>query len=161
MIDTDRTTFRITFKPGIPGLGVHITGVSGEFTATLDEHGTPDLDQPIEGSFAMRLDDLQLGNRLITAAVKGWLGGDTEVPITGRLGAVTPIDGHHHLLELLITMQGTEHRIESRGSTEVHEDGTFVVHGTATVDPRDVGVPIPSFLGLRTRASWRIHLLDA
>lgn len=48
--------------------------------------------------------------------------------------------------------------IDAGGTTERESDGTLVVHGTARVDPRDLGVPIPRFIPLRSISTWALRL---
>lgn len=158
-IDQHRTSLRISFQPGLPGVGVHVRGVNGSFEATIDEHGRPDLDREIHGEFSVTVDDLQLGNKLLTAAVKPWLGGDDEVAIVGEIHRIEPYDDERYRMHLRMTMRGETHEIESRGRSRLTADGDLRVLGKTKVDPRDLGVPIPKVLRLRSIAEWDIHLV--
>lgn len=156
-VDPDRTRFRISFRPGPPGMSVHISGVTGTFEATVDEAGRPDLSRPLTGSFAMTVDDLQLGNTLLTTAVRRWLGGSDEVAVTGRIGEISPA-GDAYELVVELGLRGQTHRLAGISRTERTPEGDLVVIGGTVVDPRRLGVPIPPLVPLRSRADWTIHL---
>jgi hypothetical protein len=157
-IDPEHTRFTVSFEPGLPGVGVHVRGFTGTFDAAIDEYGRPDFDQPVAGAFVMTVDDLQLGNRLLTTAVRSWLGNDEEIGVTGTIGEVTPYDDERHRLIVALTMRGETHRLEGRGRSELTPSGVLRVRGRSRVDPRQLGVPIPKVIRVRSIAEWDLHL---
>lgn len=156
-IDPHRTAFRVTFN--LPGLAVNIRGVTGTFLADLDERGQPDLSQPVEGDFAMTVDDLQLGNALLTKVVKRWLGDDDHVAISGWMGDVEPVGDDQYRYHLRLRLRGEEHGMQAIGRTALQPDGSVQVHGSSEVDPRQVGVPIPRAIPLRVRTSYDLRVV--
>ncbi len=158
-IDTHRTSFRVSFQPGMPGLGVQIRGVTGTLYADLDERGQPDLNQPVEGTFELTLDDLRLGNALLTRAARSWLGDEDQVAMTGWMGDVEPLGDDNYRFEVRLRMRGDEHPLEAHGRTALQPDGSVQVHGTSEVDPRRLGVALPRFVPLRCRTLWDLRVL--
>ena len=51
-IDTDASRFRITFQPGLPGVGMSIRGITGTFVAEVDD--PRDLGVPIPRLIPLR-----------------------------------------------------------------------------------------------------------
>jgi len=159
LIDTDNSSFRVTFQPGLPGVGLSIRGVTGTFTATLDERGQPDLDQPVEGEFAMTAHDLDLGHPLLGRVVGAFLDGDDDVPVHGWMGDIEPLGDDRYRYGIRLHLRGADHEIAAEGRTTLDPDGSLRVHGTCRVDPRDVGVPIPRFIPLRCLTTWDLRVL--
>lgn len=158
-IDSERTSFFVSFRPGLPGLGLRVTGVTGTFEATLDARGQPHLEHPIEGEFQMTVDDLSLGPPVFSRAVGSFLGGDDEVAVRGWMGDVHPLGDDEYRFGLRLHLRGNEDTIDAVGRTALLEDGTVKVHGTSEVDPRGLGVPIPRLIPLRCRAAWDLRIL--
>ena len=158
-IDTEATSFRITFKPGVPGVGLRVQGITGTFEATLDERGRPHLEHPVEGEFQMTVDDLSLGPPLLDRAVRGFLRGADEIAVRGWMGDVVPLGHDEYRFGIRLELRGTEDRTDAVGRTALLEDGSVKVSGTCEVDPRGLGVPLPRLLPLRCRAAWDLRIL--
>ena len=158
LIDTEGSAFRVTFQPGLPGVGMSIKGVTGTFTADVDEAGRPDLDRPVEGTFQLTAHDLDHGHPLLGRVIRAFLDGDEEVPVHGSIGGVEALEDERLRFRLRLHLRGADHDLDAEGTTEREPDGTLVVHGTARVDPRDLGVPIPRFIPLRCISTWDLRL---
>lgn len=158
-IDTEQTSFRITFKPGVPGVGLRVRGITGTFEATLDERGRPHLEHPVEGEFQVTVDDLSLGPPLLDRAVRGFLRGDEAVAVKGWMGDVRPEGDDRYRFAIHLELRGVRDRIDAVGHTALQPDGTVAVHGTSEVDPKRLGVPIPRLLPLTARAAWELRIL--
>jgi hypothetical protein len=158
-IDTERASFRITFKPGVPGVGLNVRGITGTFEATLDERGRPHLDHPVEGEFQVTVDDLHLGPPILDRAVRGFLAGDEAVAVRGWMGDVRPEGDDHYRFALHLELRGIEDRIETIGRTALQPDGTVAVNGFTHVEPKRLGIPIPRLLPLTCKAHWDLRIL--
>lgn len=165
VIDTDGSRFRITFQPGLPGVGLSIRGITGTFVATLDDHGRPDLDHPVAGEFEITAHDLDLGHPVLGRVVKTFLDGDDEVAAQGWIDGMEPAGGgdgeDRYRIALRLHLRGHDHALDAEGTTRVEPDGSITVRGTTVVDPRDLGVPIPRFIPLRCRSAWDLRVLPA
>ncbi len=158
-IDTENTSFKVTFKPGVPGVGLRVRGITGTFEATLDERGHPDLEHPVEGEFEVTVDDLSLGPPLLDRAVRGFLGGDEAIAARGWMGDVVPVGDEQYRFALRIELRGVQDRIDAIGRTELQPDGTVQVSGTSEVNPKRLGIPIPRLLPLICKAHWDLRIL--
>jgi hypothetical protein len=158
-IDTERTSFRITFKPGVPGVGLRVRGITGTFEATLDERGRPHLEHPVEGEFQVTVDDLSLGPPLLDRAVRGFLGGEEAVAVRGWMGDVVPEGDDQYRFGLRLELRGTQDRMDAIGRNALQADGSVQVDGTSEVDPRGLGVPLPRLLPLKCRAAWELRIV--
>ena len=160
-IDTEQASFKVTFKPGVPGVGLRVRGITGTFEATLDERGQPDLDHPIEGEFQVTVDDLSLGPPLLDRAVRGFLGGDDEVAVRGWMGEAEPQGDDRYRFALDLELRGVEERIHAHARTALQPDGAVLVLGVSEVDPKRLGIPIPRMLPLRCKADWNLRVVPA
>lgn len=167
-IDSDASRFRITFQPGLPGVGMSIRGITGTFVADIDEDGRPDLDRPVEGEFEITAHDLDLGHPILGRIVRAFLDGDEEVAAQGWINGMEAIGGgrddageDRYRFRLRLHLRGHDHDLDAEGTTQREPDGSITVHGTATVDPRDLGVPIPRFIPLRCLSTWELHVVPA
>jgi hypothetical protein len=158
-IDTEQASFKVTFKPGVPGVGLRVRGITGTFEATLDERGQPHLDHPIEGEFRVTVDDLSLGPPLLDRAVRGFLGGDDAVAVSGWMGEAEPVGDDRYRFALDLELRGVQERIHADARTALQPDGTVLVHGVSEVDPKRLGIPIPRILPLRCKADWDLRIL--
>jgi hypothetical protein len=158
-IDTEQASFKVTFKPGVPGVGLRVRGITGTFEATLDARGQPHLEHPVEGQFHVTVDDLHLGPPILDRAVRGFLRGDEAVAVKGWMGDVQPEGDDRYRFSLRIELRGVEDRIDAVGRTALQPDGTVRVHGTSEVDPKRLGIPIPRLLPLRCKADWDLLIL--
>ena len=148
------TRFDARLRPGPPG-GVQISGVTGEFSAVEGPDGLFDLSHPVEGSFSLQVAELDLGNRILTFAVRQWLG---SRPVQGRLGEARPLDDGTYLMELFMELRGREHLLEGTGSVDAPDGDRSVLHGGMTVKPADIGLHVPGFLVPTTDLTWAIVL---
>ena len=158
-IDPEQASFKVTFKPGVPGVGLRVRGITGAFEATLDERGQPDLDHPVEGNFEITVDDLTLGPPLLDRAVRGFLGGDDALAASGWMGDVEPEGHDRYRFALDLELRGTKTRIDALGTTALQADGTVLVKGVSEVDPKRLGIPIPRLLPLTCKADWDLRIL--
>lgn len=159
LIDTDRSSFRVTFQPGLPGVGLSIRGVTGTFVADLDDRGQPDLDHPVEGEFHLTAHDLDLGHPLLGRAARVFLDGDDEVAVQGWMGDVQPLGDDRYRFGLRLHLRGADHHIDAEGRTTLQPDGSVQVHGTCRVDPRDLGVPLPRLIPLHCLTDWDLRVV--
>ena len=158
-IDTEQASFRVSFRPGVPGVGLRVRGITGTFEATLDERGHPDLDHPVEGSFEITVDDLSLGPPLLDRAVRGFLGGDEALAASGWMGDVEPHGDDRYRFALRLVLRGVEDTVAAVGRTALQPDGTVLVSGVSEVDPKRLGIPIPRLLPLVAKADWDLRIL--
>jgi hypothetical protein len=158
-IDTGNTSFKVTFKPGVPGVGLRVRGITGTFEASLDERGQPDLDLPVEGEFEVTVDDLSLGPPILDRAVRGFLGGDDAMAARGWMGDVQPEGDDRYRFKLELELRGVKDTIDAVGTTALQPDGTVKVRGTSEVNPKRLGIPIPRLLPLTCRAAWDLRIL--
>ena len=131
-----------------------ISGVTGTFTAAVGADDSFDLAQPIEGTFELRVDDLDLGNRVLTFAVGKFLGRD----VAGRIGEVAPPPGgsDEHAMQLFLTIRGREHELWGHGRVEPPAGDRAVLHGRLTVHPADIGLRVPGFLVPTTEMTFAL-----
>jgi hypothetical protein len=159
VIDTERTSFAVSFRPGIPGIGATVSGVRGVFDAAVDDAGVVDWTEAVHGSFIMHVDDLQMGNRMFTTASRQVLSRALDEPISGTLRDVEPDPARldHFTAAIFIRFGDRDVPLRGQGRFEATDDG-FRVAGTSLVDPRSFGVPLPPLLNLVCTVRWRIHL---
>ena len=134
---------------------MQISGVTGEFSAVEGADGLFDLSHPVDGSFSLRVAELDLGNRLLTFGVRQWLG---SRPVRGRLGEASPLDDGTYRMSLLMELRGHTHVLSGHGHVDPPEGGRSVLHGGMTVRPADIGLHVPGFLVPTTDLTWAIVL---
>ena len=159
-IDTERASARVTFSPGIPGLGITVRGLSGRFDLTLGDDGRPDMRVPIRGEFALALGDLDTGP--FTKVSRSLLAGGDEIPIRGTIRDVarTRGDGHDEFgFTVEVTMRGETHATDGLGTSGVLVGDRLGVEGRTTVNPRAVGIPVPKLLRARGHIVWDLALV--
>ena len=159
-IDSEQTRFEMGTRPGIPGLSVRISGVTGSFEATFVD-GAVDLTQPVHGEFAMHVDELRAGNAFVTAGVRQWLGREDGTAVRGEVTEVRARDDRRydllmriHLLDRTVPLKGT-------GRVAIRPTGPIEATGVTMCDPRAFGVPLPPLLNLMVHVRWRIVLTEA
>jgi len=158
-IDTDAASFTVRFRPGMPGVGARVSGVQGSFDATMDADGRVDLSAPVGGSFTLHIDELQMGNRVLTAATRRWLAGDDEVAVQGAIDDVRPAGDGTYQMALAMTMRHHTYHLSANGSLRATVGDNLAVTGTTEVHPSEVGVPIPRFLPPTVVVAWDLLLL--
>ena len=109
----------------------------------------------MDGSFSLRVDELDLGNRLLTFGVRQWLG---SRPVRGQLGEASPLDDGTYRMSLLMELRGHTHVLSGHGHVDPPEGGRSVLHGGMTVRPADIGLHVPGFLVPTTDLTWAIVL---
>ncbi len=155
-IDPERTTFEVRVRPGLPMPVARVTGLTGSFEVTLDDEGEVDLRHPIVGNFAMQMDDLNMGNPVMTMAAKRFLAGDDGLAITGGIDGIEPHPAGYQL-GMTMTFRGGTHRMDAVGAMDrVGEE--MLVTGRTRVNPRDIGVRLPPMVKLAMIADWKIAL---
>ncbi len=157
-IDTERASFDITTRPGIPGLGARVSGVHGSFRATFADDGSIDLTQPVAGAFSLTVGDLRTGNQWITARIP-WLGSSDKALIRGSITGARPrSDGK---VDLPLTIEVGDRRVRQLGSGRVanRPDGSTEAFGGTLCDPRSFGIPLPPLISLSVFVRWRLFLV--
>ncbi len=99
--------------------------------------------------------DLELGNRVLTFAVRQWLAGR---PLHGRLGDTREGEDGDHVMQLVLSVRGDEHVLEGTSRVDPPAGGRAVLRGGLDLRPSDVGLPLPSRLAPATRLTWAIAL---
>lgn len=156
-IDDERSDFTVSFRPPVPGFGVRLSGLSGQFTIPLLEDGEPDLDGTAEGEFACGVRGLKLGNPVLTRMGRSWLDDGTDSPIRGSIGESSPLGDGRHQLTLHLTLRGATHPLESVGTIATAGDD-LIVAGTTRVRPTDIGFPFPLPVPMVATSDYAIHL---
>lgn len=103
----------------------------------------------------MQPNDLDLGNRVLTFAVRQWLG---DQPVHGRLGEARPVGDGDYAMGLIMAFRGAEHHLEGTSRVDPPEGGRSVLRGGMPLRLGDLGLPLPSFLLPSTRLAWAIAL---
>jgi hypothetical protein len=161
-IDTERASARIEFRPGIPGLGITVRGLSGTFDLQLGDDGRPDMDVPITGEFALALADLDMGRDAVTRMSKAWLAGKDEVPIRGTIRNVVRTQGDDHddfAFTIDVEMKGEAHTTDGVGTSGTVDGVRLPIEGRTTVNPRALGLRLPKFLNIRGDVVWDLALV--
>ena len=159
-IDTERASARVTFRPGIPGLGITVRGLTGEFDLTLGDDGRPDMRVPVRGDFALALADLDTGP--LTRLSRSLLSGGDSIPIRGTIRDVSRTRGHEHDefgFVVDVTMRGETHSTDGLGTSGRLDGERLHVEGRTSVNPRAVGVPVPKVLHARGHIVWDLALV--
>lgn len=159
-IDTERASARVTFRPGIPGLGITVRGLSGEFDLTVGDDGRPDMRVPIRGDFALALADLDTGP--LTKVSKSLLASGDQIPIRGTIRDVARTKGHDHdefgfIVD--VNMRGESHSTDGVGTSGRLDGDRLSVEGRTSVNPRAVGIPVPKLFRARGDIVWDLALV--
>ncbi len=160
-IATGRSSLSISFKPSFPGLAVRVTGLRGEFEATIDADGSIDWSRPTGGRFELRVADLSLGNRLVTMGATRWLDPARFDRITGELLEVRPAGGDRFESRERICLKDLDVTLAANGRFEIERAERVTVHGRTFADPRQFGVFLPPFLNFMVHVRWKIALEPA
>lgn len=159
-IVTERTTFGVTTRPGMRGVGARVSGATGHVEATVDDAGVVDLREPVTGAFHMTVGDLDTGNMLVTAAVRQFLGADDRTAVAGTiLEARARADGR---IDLGMTVEIRERTVKlvGTGRLTVRPSGDLEATGETMVDPRAFSLPLPPLVNLMVHVRWRIALVE-
>jgi hypothetical protein len=162
-IVTERTTFGVTTRPGMPGVGATVSGVTGHVIATIDGDGVADLDQPVSGSFHLTVGDLATGNQLVTSAVEQFLGSETETAVAGSILEARPRPDGRIDLVMTVEIRGRTVRLIGAGRLTPRADdadGQLDATGATLVDPRSFGLPLPPLVNLMVQVRWRVTLTE-
>ena len=156
-IDSERASFDVTTRPGIPGLGARVTGVQGSFRASFADDGSVDLAQPVAGAFSLTVGDLRTGNQWITARIP-WLGPADRALIRGSITHARPrADGK---VDLPLTLEVGDRTVTQVGSGQIVSRPTGIIeaYGGTLCDPRSFGIPLPPLISLSVFVRWRLFL---
>ena len=159
-IVSDETRFEMGTRPGIPGLGVRISGVQGSFEATFVDQQV-DLDQPVSGEFTLLVDELTAGNAFVTAGVRHWLGREGGTAVRGTITEVRARDDHRYDVLMKIDIRDRMVPLKGVGRVSFRPTGLIEIAGTTMCDPRAFGVPLPPLLNLMVHVRWRLVLTEA
>ena len=156
-IDSERASFDVTTRPGVPGISARVTGVQGSFRATFGDDGAVDLAQPVAGAFSLTVGDLRTGNQWITARIP-WLGPADKALIRGSIIHARPRpDGK---VDLPLTLEVGDRTVKQVGTGQVvtRPAGTVEAYGGTLCDPRSFGIPLPPLVNLMVFVRWRLFL---
>lgn len=156
-IVTEETSIHIRFKPHLPGFGVTAKGLTGRVRAAITEDGV-DFSRPLDGEFAVRVDDFELNNRMAKYAVKRWLGDAAELAVSGTLGAFVPTGPASFTATVLSNLLGREHAMQAQGSFRFASDDRVLIDGVTILHPCDVGIPLPRFGVPWVHVHWELVL---
>lgn len=159
-IDSAHTTFGVTTRPGMPGVGARVSGVTGHVVATIDDDGVADLTQPVSGAFHLTVGDLDTGNKLVTAAVRQLLGSAHETAVAGRILEARPRPDGRIDLVMTVELRGRTVRLVGAGRLTPRPAGQLEATGATMVDPRAFGLPLPPLVNLMVHVRWRIALTE-
>ena len=156
-IDSERASFDVTTRPGVPGISARVTGVQGSFRASFTDDGSVDLTRPVAGAFSLTVGDLRTGNQWITARIP-WLGPADKALIRGSITHARPrADGK---ADLPLTLEVGDRTVKQVGTGHVvtRPAGTVEAYGGTLCDPRSFGIPLPPLVNLMVFVRWRLFL---
>lgn len=156
-IDTERASFDVGTRPGIPGLGARVTGVQGSFRATFGDDGAVDLTQPVAGAFSLTVGDIRTGNRWITAPIP-WLGPADRALIRGTITDARPRADGKVDIPITVEIGGRTVRQVGTGQVMTRPTGDVEAFGGTMCDPRSFGIPLPPLISLTVFVRWRLFL---
>lgn len=157
-IDMARSTMGLRFQPSLPGIGARITGMSGQFDVNLGDQGEVDWGSPVRGSFEMKVSDISLGNRFLTAGAKLYLDPKRFESITGHLLDIEAIGANGFRTMVNIKLKDLEVQMSGQGNFEMQPDGSVIAYGKTIADPKDFGVLMPPFINFLVHTKWKIVL---
>ena len=162
-IDQDTSAFAITLRPGPPGLRIEVGGIEGSFDATITADGAVDLGAPLAGRFEVDVEQLELGNRLLTAGARRFLSsgsgaGGARATVVGELVEARSDDGRHFDADLVLRVRGREVPVTGTCTFDGGVVGTLHVTGEATCDPRALGVALPPLVRPTAHVRWDLRL---
>ncbi len=160
-IVTEHTTFHVSTRPGMPGVGARVSGVTGQFDAAISDDGAVDLDEPVTGSFTLTVDDLETGNRLVNAGVRQFLGSRSEVAVAGRILSAKARDDGRTQLSMAVDIRHRTVKLVGMGRLRLDHEGRLEAAGDTMCDPRAFGVPLPPLVNLMVHVRWRMVLRPA
>lgn len=156
-IVTEETSIRIRLKPHLPGFGVAAKGLTGVLRAAIGAAGV-DMSHPIDGEFAVNVDDFELNNRVASYAMKRWLGDSANLAVSGRLGGFEPTGPASFNATVLSNLMGREYPMQAQGSFRLASDDRIHLDGLTILHPSDVGVPLPRFGVPWVHVHWALVL---
>jgi hypothetical protein len=156
-IDPERSSFDVSTRPGIAGLGARVLGATGSFRLSFDRDGRVDLDQPIAGAFAITVGDLRTGNRWVTARLP-WLGIDDRAVIAGTVSEARPARDGRLDIPMMLEVGGRTVAALGTGRVDLRDDGSVEAVGGTLCDPRSFDVPLPPLINLSVFVRWRVRL---
>ena len=162
-IDQDASAFAITLRPGPPGLRIEVGGIDGCFDATITANGTVDLDAPLAGRFEVDVEQLDLGNRLLTFGARRFLSSGNDhtgerATVVGELVEARSTDGRHFDADLVLRVRGREVPVTGTCTFDAGVVGALRVTGEATCDPRALGVALPPLVHPTAHVRWDLRL---
>ncbi|MCX7621456.1 MAG: hypothetical protein N2037_11520 [Acidimicrobiales bacterium] len=161
-IVTERSSLSVSFKPAFPGLAARVTGLVGDFDVAIDDEGVIDWSQPSTGRFELRVEELSLGNRLLTMGARRWLDPERFDRIAGELLEVRPLREHagdrRFASTVHLTLKDMDLTMAAHGRFEVELLDRITVYGRTFTDPRQFGVYLPPFLNFMVHVRWKITL---
>lgn len=157
-VDSETAEFSVRFRPAVPGAGAELAGITGWFELAIVD-GDLDLDQPVTGEFQTLMEDLRVGNAVISAIAKRWLKGDSEMAARGTVSDITRRDGGGFDMTLNMELRGRVYPIGCRSSFVENDDGSLRAWGTSRFKPADVGIPIPRLASPWIQTRWEVDLI--
>ena len=162
VVDTDRTELDVEVHPSLFGFRVRITGLHGEVEGDLRPDGTVDLSSTIGAHVTMNINDLDLGNPLLTRTTHGALGlagdGSVDASLVDVGESDLPADGSGQAFTFTFEVESGNLRGRLGASARVapNRDGSVTVAGTTEFRATDFDVHLPGLGHLRGVCHWTV-----
>lgn len=167
VVDTDRTELDVEVHPSLFGFRVRITGVHGEVEGDLRPDGTVDLSSSIGARVSLNVNELDLGNPLLTRTTRGALGlaGDGSVSASlvevSRGDAPAADEGQSFMFTFEVESGSLRGRLEAKAVVAPNDDGSVTVTGATEFRATDFDVHLPGLGHLRGVCHWTVVVLPS
>jgi len=158
-IDGETAEFSVGFRPRVPGAGAELAGITGWFELAIDEDGDIDLDQPVSGEFITLVDELHVGNAVVSAVARFWLRGDSEMAARGSVSNIERREDGKFDMTLHMEIRDSVYALPCRSSFVAHDDGSLRAWGSSRFSASDVGIPIPKLASPTIETRWEVDLI--
>ena len=165
VVDTDRTELDVEVHPSLFGFQVRITGLHGEIQGDLRPDGTVDLSSTVGARVSMNVNDLDLGNPLLTRTTHGALGlagdGSVNASLVDISGAEAPANGPGQSFTFTFDVESgsLRGRLEASAVVAGNDDGSVTVTGATEFRAADFDVHLPGLGHLRGVCHWTVVVL--
>ncbi|MGZ4730027.1 MAG: hypothetical protein ACXWB2_20110 [Acidimicrobiales bacterium] len=165
IVDSDRTELDVEVHPSLFGFRVHITGLHGEVQGDLRPDGTVDLSSTVGARVSMNVNELDLGNPLLTRTTHGALGLAGDGSVTASLieigGDEAPPSGRGQAFRFTFEVEsGTlRGRLGARATVSSNDDGSVTVTGATEFSAADFDLHLPGLGHLRGVCHWTVVVL--
>jgi len=161
VIATDRSALSISFKPTLPGPGIRICELRGEFEIAASDDGTVDWDQPASGHFEFRVDVLSVESNAMALGAPQLLGPSRLDRVTGELIDVRRTGHDRFESTVRVALADLELTMAANGRFILDGSDRITVHGKTCMDSNQLGVYLPPFLNSMVHARWKLVLSRA